>query len=304
MQNCIKLVKKVTLGIAGWIIALSPVLCVKVYASVIHEERSLYRNIIISEQGGQRCMRFVVHDKALHNQSCVYLSDAKMLVFDYTKMIVAALLVTPQPQKILIVGLGGGTLPKTFHELLPRAQITSVEIDPAVIKAAKTYFNYEENAQIHTQTVDARVFIKRAMRRGETWDLIVLDAFNGDYIPEHLMTKEFLEEVRGVLSPGGLVAANTFAFSRLYHHESVTYEAVFPHLKMLAGPSGNRVLFAGAAPFSFPAKTLDALDWQIRLAPYGMHFNDLLSLEKPANWDKKAKVLTDQFAPANLLKYQ
>lgn len=272
-------------------------------AKIIHEERSLYRNILISEQEGERCMRFVVHDRATHNQSCFYLANPRKLVFDYAKMVMASLLVKPEPKDILIVGLGGGTLPTVFHELLPNASITSAEIDPAVVKAAKKFFNYQESDKVQTITMDARVYLKRALRDGKKWDLIVLDAFNGDYIPEHLMTKEFLQEVRSALNPGGLVAANTFATSRLYHHESVTYEAVFPHVKMLASPRGNRVLLAAPDAFALPGPELAAQEWQARLAPYGVNVKQILALEKAANWDKSAKILTDQFAPANLLKH-
>ncbi|HNG62046.1 MAG TPA: fused MFS/spermidine synthase, partial [Cellvibrionaceae bacterium] len=224
-----------------------------VQAGILHEERSLYRNIIVSEADGQRCMRFVLHDKVNHNQSCVFLNDGKKLVFDYTKMVLASLLIKPEPKNILVVGLGGGTLPMVFHQLLPSAQITSVEIDPAVVKAAQRFFAYQENPQVITELLDARVFIKRAGRQGKKWDLVVLDAFNGDYIPEHLMTREFLQEVQAVLNPGGLVAANTFADSRLYHHETATYNAVFSHIHMLSFRRGNRVLFAANDAFSLPA---------------------------------------------------
>jgi spermidine synthase len=274
------------------------------YADIIHEERSLYRNIIISEKDDQRCMRFVLHDKVAHNQSCLYLSDRKKLVFDYTKMLMATLLIKPEPQSILVVGLGGGTLPTAFHQLLPNTQITAVEIDPAVVKAAKTFFDYEESPRVTSELFDARVFIKRAQRQGKKWDLVVLDAFNGDYIPEHLMTKEFLQEVQAVLNPGGFVAANTFAGSRLYHHESATYNAVFPHIRMLTSGNGNRVLFAADEPINLPEAEAAAKLWQARLAPYGFNVKDILALEKPNKWDKNAKVLTDQFAPANILKNQ
>lgn len=273
-------------------------------AGVLHEERSLYRNIIISEASGQRCMRFVLHDKVNHNQSCVYLNEPKKLVFDYTKMVLAALLIKPEPKTILLVGLGGGTLPMVFHELLPNAHITSVEIDPAVVKAAQRYFAYQESPQVMTETLDARVMIKRAGRQGKKWDLVVLDAFNGDYIPEHLMTREFLQEVQAVLNPAGLVAANTFADSRLYHHETATYNAVFSHIRMLSVRQGNRIIVAGNEAFTLPAPQLAREQWQARFTPYGVDVQEILAMEKPNTWDKSAKVLTDQFAPANILNNQ
>ncbi len=281
-------------------------LCVcAAHADVIHEERSLYRNIIINEAVGQRCMSFVVKVRAYNNQTCIFLENRKKMVFDYTKVVTGALLAKPNPDKILIVGLGGGTLPIAFRELLPNAQITSVEIDPAVVKAAKAYFGYQEDKRMNTVIQDARVYIKRALRGDEKWDFIVLDAFNGDYIPEHLMTQEFLQEVRSLLRPGGLVVSNTFSSSRLYDHESVTYAAVFPQLKMLrsSNNSGNRVLLAAQEPFTLPAQNVDLAQWQTRFSPYGIEVSTILTSEKPANWDKSAKVLTDQFVPANLLKH-
>lgn len=272
------------------------------WAGVVHEERSLYRNIIINEQDNLRCMRFVVHDKKIHNQSCVDLKDRNRLVFEYAKMMLAAVFIKPEPHSILIVGLGGGTLPTAMHQLLPKAHITSVEIDAAVVKAAQQYFYYQEGPQVITETLDARVFIKRAGRQGKKWDLVVLDAFNGDYIPEHLMTREFLQEVQAVLNPGGLVAANTFATSRLYHHESATYNAVFSHLHMLSRGDGNRVIFASDESFVLPKAEVAREQWQARLQQYDMDVKDILALEKPFKWDVSAKVLTDQFVPANILK--
>ena len=61
-------------------------------------------------------------------------------------------------------------------------------------------------------------------------DLIMLDAFNGDYIPEHLMTREYLEETSKLMAENAVVVANTFSISQLYHHESTTYQAVFGSL--------------------------------------------------------------------------
>ena len=69
--------------------------------------------------------------------------------------------------------------------------------------------------------------MKRALRAGKSYDLVMLDAYDHEYIPEHLLTREFLQEVKSLLKPGGIVAANTFSSSRLYDSESVTYRAVF-----------------------------------------------------------------------------
>src|SRR4029453_12173869 len=181
-----------------------------VHARVIHSQTSLYQNILVTEDGSVRCMQFTVR-KDQRNQSCVDRSAPKHLVFPYARMMLAALLLDPAPTNVLVVGLGGGTLPTALAELYPNASIDVVEIDPAVVVVAKRYFGFEPTERIQVFEHDARVWAKRATSNSKRYDLIMLDAFNGDYIPEHLMTKEYLSETRELLTSDGVLASNTFA---------------------------------------------------------------------------------------------
>jgi spermidine synthase len=172
---------------------------------------------------------------------------------------------------------------------------------------AETYFGFRQKENLQVILKDARVFTKRALAAGERYDLIMLDAFNGDYIPEHLMTQEYLEETRGLLSEGGVVAANTFAISRLYDHESNTYREVFGTFYNLRSRiSANRVILASTG--GLPSmESLAAVGRSLgpRLAPYDVRVNDFLpGFSTEADWDETARVLTDQYAPANLLSTQ
>jgi len=217
------------------------------------------------------------------------------------------LLLVPEPARILVVGLGGGTLPMTLNDLYPAARIDVVEIDPAVLTVAETYFGFEENDQIHVTVQDARVFTKRAGIRGDHYDLIMLDAFNGDYIPEHLMTREYLEETKALLAPDGVIAANTFAISRLYDHESTTYQAVFGEFYNATMPeSANRIILATGRPLpSLNDLAPVARELAPRLRPYGVRLQDYRSqLSTRVDWDPNARILTDQYSPANLLHAQ
>ena len=215
----------------------------------IHQERSLYRNILVTEDSSRRCMRFTITDLNGQNQSCRFLADHDKLVFPYARMVLASLMVQDYPERILIVGLGGGTLVHTYSTLFPQADITIAEIDEAVVNVAKEYFDYQDTPLIRTEAVDARVFIKRAGLRGIKYDLVILDAFNGEYIPEHLMTAEFLEEVKLLLPETGMVVANTFSTSRLFSAESNTYRQVFGdifNVRMFG--TGNRIIIASRQP--------------------------------------------------------
>lgn len=271
---------------------------------IVHRERSLYSTILIDQSGSLLCLQFSVRTDQ-RNQSCLDERRPDEMVFSYTRMMMAGLLLRPNPERILMIGLGGGTMPKALAELYPDAVIDVVEIDPAVVAVAERFFGFVPSAHTTVFTQDGRVFVKRAALRGKTYDVVMLDAFNGDYIPEHLMTREFLQETRTLLSPGGAVVANTFAISQLYHHESTTYTAVFgTFFNLKADESANRIIFAMDGPLP-DAATLQkrAADLAPRVRKYGIRLRDhVRRLETQPDWDTSARILTDQYAPANLLR--
>ena len=273
-------------------------------AEVIHEEKSLYRDINVVQTGDRRCLIFNVH-RGDRNQTCVDVSNRDELIFSYTKMSFAGLLLNPEPKKILIAGLGGGTLPLAFNDLFPEAQIDVVEVDQAVVNVAKGFFFFEENENMTVAVNDARVFVKRAGILGEKYDFIILDAFGGDYIPEHLLTREFLEEVKQIMSDDAVLVANTFSTSRFYDHESVTYQRVFGEFFNFKLPtSGNRIIITQLEPLP-PRGNLITLSQTLapRLEKYGVPLLEYPNrLSTRVDWDMSRRVLTDQYSPANLLQ--
>ncbi len=270
----------------------------------IHQERSLYRNIVVTEDSQRRCMRFTITRNVGQNQSCRFLRDQERLVFPYAKMVLSSLMVQDNPSRILIVGLGGGTLPYTYNLLFPKTEIIVSEIDEAVVRVAERFFDFEQNDRIKVDVSDARVYIKRAALRGEKFDLVILDAFNGDYIPEHLMTREFLEEVKALLPEHGMVVANTFSTSRLFDAESVTYQQVFGEIySMRMSGTGNRVVVASMQPLP-DQETLEQLApaFRERLLRFDMDVTEYPQyMSTQVNWDPRQRPLTDQYSPANLL---
>ena len=275
-------------------------------AKVLHSEKSLYQNVIVVERQREICLQFTVK-RDLRNQTCMDLDHPRQMIFSYTRMMMATLLLREDPASILIVGLGGGTLPMAYQELFPAAHIDVVEIDPAVVRVAEKFFRFKAgpNTRVHTQ--DARVFGRRMLRQGKRYDMILLDAYNGEYIPEHLMTAEYLAETRSLLTDGGVLSANTFAISALYDHESTTYAQVFGTFFNFRHPdSANRVVLAARAPLaSEPFRTARARLLAPRLKPYGVDVESYLPLlDGRPDWDQDARVLTDQYAPANLLNRQ
>jgi spermidine synthase len=229
------------------------------------------------------------------------MEDPDYLVFHYTRMMLGVLSMKPDPDRILVIGLGGGTLPMALRDILPDAHIDVVEIDEAVVKVAREFFDYEEDPKLQSHAEDGRVFTKKALIGNDTYDLILLDAFEDEYIPEHLLTLEFLQEVKALLAPGGVVAANTFSASGLYPHESVTYEAAFGPFYNLK--SNNRVIWAQDGELvdkNVIAESAKALEEHFQKRGFEVDWLlNLISTEK--DWAEDVRILTDQYAPSNIL---
>ncbi|WP_269532581.1 spermidine synthase [Chitinimonas sp. BJYL2] len=266
---------------------------------VLHTEKSLYRNIIVYEENGTRCMRFGRANGS--RQTCYVLRRPEELVFEYTRMMMSALYLQPAPKNILIVGLGGGTLPMTLRKLLPDARIDAVEIDPAVSKIAVRFFGLTPDAKLQVFEEDGRVFVKRQARAGRKYDLVMLDAFDHDYIPEHMLTREFLQEVKSLMAPGAVLASNTFSSSKLYKYESATYAAVFGEFYNIKNASRVVLTRLGGLPkrseIERNARQFEDAFWRMKIDSDWL----LERFQTQRDWPADTRVLTDQYSPSNLL---
>ena len=283
---------------------LAAVLLQPVAAETLHEERSLYRDITVTQEGQRRCLVFNVH-RGDRNQTCMNTADPERLVFEYAKMSFAGLLLNPNPRRVLIAGLGGGSLPSALTTLFPEAQIDVIEIDQAVVNVAKEFFDFEVTDQVSVIVNDARVYVKRAALLEKKYDLVILDAFTGDYIPEHLLTLEFLQEVRSIMTPDGVLVANTFSTSRFYDHESETYQRAFGEFFNFKLPSsGNRIIIARDELLPPRGKMMQtARDLAPRVRRFGVPLLEYPNrLSTRVDWNRSRRVLTDQYSPSNLLR--
>jgi len=268
-------------------------------AQEIYQEKSLYRNILVYEDQGLRCMKF--GRQSTGRQTCISLKNPDVLVLNYTKMLLGALYLKPDPRNILIIGLGGGSLPSALKKIVPQAKIETVELDPSVAKVAERFFGFKPGKDNAVAIEDGRVFVKRAQKQGKKYDLVILDAFDHVYVPEHMLTQEYLQEVKSLLEKDGVLAANTFSSSRLYDAESATYASVFGAFYNLK--TENRVILAsnGGLP---PMAQIQANAGQAeqKLNTLGTGKDWLLPLfSTKIDWPERTRILTDQYSPANLL---
>lgn len=203
---------------------------------------SAFRPIRLTEnEAGLRILRFGAEGAS---QSIVKVSDPRHLELPYTRLMPACLAFRPNPARALIVGLGGGTLPRFLHAHFPETRIDVVEIDAEVVNVAREHCGFVEDARMQVIVDDGRDFIESC---GGGYDLIILDSFDADSIPPHLATLEFLGAVREALSPEGIVVANVWGrtFNPLYAEMLLTYRAAFADVYVLDVPDPGTKLFVG-----------------------------------------------------------
>jgi spermidine synthase len=208
----------------------------------LYEQPSPYNNILVIEnKPGFRTLYF---ERGGALQSVVKLGDPDHLELPYARTMLSGLALCDEPRRILIVGLGGGTIPKFLHKHYPQAVIDAVDIDPDVIKVARQFFEFSDDANLRAYVGDGRKFIED---RPGTYDLIFLDAFGADSIPYHLATREFLLSVRKSLTPRGVALGNIWQRSHnpLYDPMIRTYLAVFDEVHLMAVREAvNQILIA------------------------------------------------------------
>ena len=236
-------------------------------SKVLCERTSAYNTIfVVDEPGGLRELRF---ERFGARQSVAKPGDPDHIELPYLRAILVGLALGEQPQRVLIIGLGGGTLPTFLHRHYPKMTIDVVDIDPEVVRAAKEFFDFREDERLRAHVADGRKFIEKV---AEPYDVIFLDAYSADNIPLALATEEFLVATRKAVKPAGVVVSNVWSrdSNKLYDRMIRTYQDVFAEVYVLDVPNaGNKIVFAPPRAHGWKAEDVAAraatLGKQLRL---------------------------------------
>ncbi len=259
-----------------------------------------YNNIYINKYGALLSMTTRVRNE-INYHSIVDLADPDDLQVPYTRLMAAALLYPQNIQRILMVGLGGGSISTYLGRAMPDVQIDVVELDPGVVAAGRKYFGLQETDKVHFIEADGRVYLNR---NKEPYDLILLDAYRELGVPFHLLTREFYELVKTRLAPGGAVASNLSGNTKLYLSSLSTFRAVFPTVDVY--PDWKQPDEAQAVVIATPTARpgADVLMQRATALQAQHHFRYPLSDfvgKRVIDGDAgNGEVLTDDFAPVNL----
>jgi predicted membrane-bound spermidine synthase len=256
-----------------------------------------YNDVFITRRGKELVMSFQVKGWD-YTESITNLLDPDDLPLRYAQVMTIATVYPETPKRILMLGLGGGSISTYLGRFMPEAAITTVEIDPGVITAAKTYFGLRESERMRYRAGDGRVFLNRS---SELYDLILLDAYRGGYVPFHLLTREFYALVKQRLAPGGGAAFNVHDGSKLYASTVKTLAEIFPGLDLYPTGVGEVIAVATTAPLAKDTLEGRAAALQER---HGFRFPlpQILQrrMDNPRSQAASGDVITDDFAPADV----
>ncbi len=274
----------------------------------VYETDTPYHHLLVADAYDpthQSSVRYLILDDNLH--SAMDLSDPDRTVFQYTDYFQLGFLLNPSLTRVLFIGGGGFTGPKAFLKYYPSVIVDVAEIDPEVIRVAEEYFAVNvSNPRLHIYNDDGRIFLTRSAQK---YDLVVLDAYSKSYVPFHLMTSEFFQQITEHLNGGGSVISNLIApignGAQLLDAEVKTMNNAFPNV------------------YLFPVRGTDYADPQnieilATLLPTHLSKTDFVSLAENTTTVKissmkdyvanyytlqpnDAPVLTDNFAPVETM---
>jgi spermidine synthase len=188
--------------------------------------------------------RLVLSFDEIRVQSEMRLDAPDDLVLGYTRTMMGFLLYCPQPLRIAMIGLGGGSIPKYCHATLPDSDITVVEINPDVIALRARFFVPEDELRFRVLREDGAAFVAR-MR--DQFDVLIVDGFIESGQPPILSTQRFYNDCRDCLTERGVMVVNLPDLPQTYEPLFARIKHSFEHQALLiaAEDSSNRIVFAG-----------------------------------------------------------
>ncbi|WJX08337.1 spermidine synthase [Bacillus cereus] len=170
---------------------------------IIHKIHSKYNKIYVTENADLRFMRFFT---AL--QSGLYKDSQETPAYYLYSFLFGPIILNRQIKNILCVGLGSGYLAKLFRRFHQNCNIDIVEIDEEVYSVSQKYFAFKADDKMNIYIMDAVNYFKECPN--EQYDLVILDAYDGPKIPDHINQINVYKNIKRMLKPDGLLLSNLF----------------------------------------------------------------------------------------------
>lgn len=247
---------------------------------VIH--RSHWNNHLIEviDSGDERSLYFA--GNVLQSGMSLYAPHA--LVLSYTQYMMATLLMNDVPQRILVVGIGAGSLIRFLHHHFPEALIDGIDSSQPVIDLAKEFFNLPENSCVNIHCGDGQDFLTNRTTE-YNYDLILIDAFDALGMSETIYHSGFIELCLHHLNISGIMSLNLWSgddqrMERVIGDVSAHCESC---VQLPVPNRGNVICLAGRGQILSTIMDQDSIHLAQLKARFGINFKAILNVCRKHN---------------------
>lgn len=212
---------------------------------ILYQSKSEFNDILVTQEGNI----LTLYSPPTTRQTAIDTACPTLSNLEYARNVLPGLVFTQNPRNILVLGLGGGAIPMMLTNINKLLSIDIVEIDPEIAVVAQKYFHFKTSQKTQLFIEDAFQFIKDSEKM---YDIIIMDAYIGNDLPQLMSTCEFFKEVERCLSNKGILIVNLMTTDRLYYKKMLEkISLVFDEIWLLHGnTSSNTIAFAMNRKFS------------------------------------------------------
>lgn len=208
--------------------------------------KSNFSRMVIQDEKDRRALYFVKDSGRNVLESAMDRKDPDHLKLLYSRAMFATHLFHPAPETSLLVGLGGGSMPRFIQSRIPEMWLDIVEIDPAIEMVARQYFFWSPAPKTRLFITDAEEFM---VGQKERYDVIYMDAYlkpatetDSLGVPLGLKTRRFRKDLRDSLRKNGIIAFNLNRSEHLEEDLDIYSEGYAGRVLLNVPSRENRVL--------------------------------------------------------------
>ena len=248
-----------------------------------------YARPFVIDDGEHRYLYFSL--RLLQSAMCKRTPNA--LALGYTQKMMLFLLFVPRPRRIVLIGLGGGSLLKFCHHHLPATHLTAVELDADVIALREAFGVPADRARLVVCQGDGGAYLAAAPKG---IDVLLVDAFDDQGVAPALTSRDFFDSAAQKLAGRGVLVVNLAGERERYGDVISRAMAVFDDrvIVMSVPEDGNHLLLAFNDPGFAP-------QWR-RLRNRARQLKVKYGLDFPAIVDRLAQADARDVARRELLR--
>ena len=224
-------------------------------------------------------------------QSTMSISKPHRLALSYTRYMMATLLFMKSPCRVLLIGVGAGSLIRFIHHHFPSCAVDGVDVSSRILKLARGYFNLPDSAAIKLHCSDGQDFL--AGRKSRIYDLILVDAFDQEGMARSVYCADFFGHCRSHLQENGIVSLNVWSGdgNRMGLVRSELERHFSSCLTLPVPDRGNVICLAAKEPGLKTTIACDHAELARMSAEFDINFNEIFNV-----FNKKNFGLRERFA--------